>query len=127
VLYLEPHVADLNLTCPTRTSRGHLVVEIQDLEWIWSGDFAILQSHERVQMTAYQHLNKTTKQFSNILLDPNCIFVEQSTIYKFFALAKPSIKATNTMIFVLEALSVVLISGVKLGAWWFAFNWLARY
>jgi hypothetical protein len=31
------------------------------------------------------------------------------------------------MIFVLEALSVALISGVKLGAWWFAFSWLAQY
>jgi hypothetical protein len=102
-------------------------VEIQDLEWIGSGDFAILQSHGRVQMTAYQYLNKTIKRCSNILLNPNCILVEQSTIYKFFALAKPSIKAINTMIFVLEALSVALISGVKLGAWWFAFDWLARY
>jgi hypothetical protein len=31
------------------------------------------------------------------------------------------------MIFVIEALSVALLSSVKLGAWWCAFTWLARY
>lgn len=33
----------------------------------------------------------------------------------------------NTMIFVVEALSVAVISGLKLTAWYLAFNWLAKY
>lgn len=38
----------------------------------------------------------------------------------------PQPRQARKMIFVFEALSVVLISGVKLGAWWLAFNWLSR-
>lgn len=36
-------------------------------------------------------------------------------------------KQHRAMTFVLEALSVALISAVKLTAWWLAFNWLRRY
>lgn len=70
-----------------------------------------------------------TRRETKLLLYP--VFVEVAKLSCLSKIPSQPIKRNRnslpTMIFVVEALSVAVISGLKLTAWWLAFNWLAKY